>query len=205
MLLCHWDRETGWERPKIVPYGDIPMSPALSALHYATEVSLVTILKVYVIASSPGHSHFFKVTLSFIKYRWNCMGMQIKQLAESFPHYSIHNGIENFRCICVFARPHVPKISIYYGKFSIGVRACWLASWSPDVCTLWYMWHVMICTKYMYMYVKILGRVVRLVASTIRSFYTNTGNIRMLIFCQCWCKREKMIHVLACSYISTFV
>ena len=39
MLLCYWDRETGWEKPKIVPYGDIPMSPALSALHYATEVS----------------------------------------------------------------------------------------------------------------------------------------------------------------------
>ena len=38
MLLCHWDREAGWEKPKIVPYGDIPMSPALSALHYATEV-----------------------------------------------------------------------------------------------------------------------------------------------------------------------
>ena len=42
MLLCHWDRETGWERPKIVPYGDIPMSPALSALHYDTEVSSIT-------------------------------------------------------------------------------------------------------------------------------------------------------------------
>ena len=38
MLLCHWDKEAGWEKPKIVPYGDIPMSPALSALHYATEV-----------------------------------------------------------------------------------------------------------------------------------------------------------------------
>ena len=39
MLLCHWDRETGWERPKIVPYGDIPLSPGLHALQYATEVS----------------------------------------------------------------------------------------------------------------------------------------------------------------------
>ena len=40
MLLCHWDRESGWEKPKVVPYGDIPLSPALSALHYATEVGL---------------------------------------------------------------------------------------------------------------------------------------------------------------------
>ena len=38
MLLCHWDRDGGWEKPRIVPYGDIPLSPALSALHYATEV-----------------------------------------------------------------------------------------------------------------------------------------------------------------------
>ena len=40
MLLCHWDKDSGWEKPKIVPYGDIPLSPALSALHYATEVGL---------------------------------------------------------------------------------------------------------------------------------------------------------------------
>ena len=40
MLQCHWDKDSGWEKPKIVPYGDIPMSPALSALHYATEVGL---------------------------------------------------------------------------------------------------------------------------------------------------------------------
>ena len=39
MLLCHWDKDTGWEKPKIVPYGDIPLSPGLSALQYATEVS----------------------------------------------------------------------------------------------------------------------------------------------------------------------
>ena len=40
MLLCHWDQDSGWKKPKIVPYGDIPLSPALSALHYATEVGL---------------------------------------------------------------------------------------------------------------------------------------------------------------------
>ena len=39
MLLCHWDKERGWGRPEIVPYGDIPLSPGPSALQYATEAS----------------------------------------------------------------------------------------------------------------------------------------------------------------------
>ena len=46
MLLCHWDKVTGWEKPKIVPYGDLPMSPASSVLHYSTEVGLSTTVYV---------------------------------------------------------------------------------------------------------------------------------------------------------------
>lgn len=39
MLLCNWTKDKGWDVPKIVPYGDLTLSPALSALHYSTEVS----------------------------------------------------------------------------------------------------------------------------------------------------------------------
>lgn len=37
MLLCNWTNEKGWDVPKIVPYGNLSLSPALSALHYSTE------------------------------------------------------------------------------------------------------------------------------------------------------------------------
>ncbi len=41
MLIASWTKEEGWMKPKIVPYGNLSLSPALSALHYSTEVSTV--------------------------------------------------------------------------------------------------------------------------------------------------------------------
>ena len=40
MLLANWTKPKGWDVPKIVPYGDLSLSPALSALHYSTEVCI---------------------------------------------------------------------------------------------------------------------------------------------------------------------
>lgn len=40
MLHCDWDHEAGWHAPRIVPYGDIPMSPAASSLHYGLQASV---------------------------------------------------------------------------------------------------------------------------------------------------------------------
>ena len=40
MLVVDWSKEEGWERPKIIPYGNFSVSPAMSALHYSTEVSM---------------------------------------------------------------------------------------------------------------------------------------------------------------------
>lgn len=37
MLHCDWDHEAGWHAPRIVPYGDIPISPAASSLHYGLQ------------------------------------------------------------------------------------------------------------------------------------------------------------------------
>jgi hypothetical protein len=34
MLMVQWEKETGWGSPKIVPYGDLQLSPAASSLHY---------------------------------------------------------------------------------------------------------------------------------------------------------------------------
>jgi branched-chain amino acid aminotransferase len=37
MLDVNWTSEEGWQAPKIVPYGDISVSPAAQVLHYAVE------------------------------------------------------------------------------------------------------------------------------------------------------------------------
>lgn len=37
MIIVHWKASTGWSAPSLQPFGPIPISPAASALHYATE------------------------------------------------------------------------------------------------------------------------------------------------------------------------
>lgn len=37
MLVLDWDIENGYSAPKIIPYGDLSLSPAISALHYAIQ------------------------------------------------------------------------------------------------------------------------------------------------------------------------
>eukprot|EP00731_Ephydatia_muelleri_P017199 Em0010g297a len=37
MLTVKWDASRGWDSPQIVPFGNLSLSPATSALHYATE------------------------------------------------------------------------------------------------------------------------------------------------------------------------
>ena len=39
MLICEWTKEEGWKSPRIVPYGDITLSPACIAFHYGCEVN----------------------------------------------------------------------------------------------------------------------------------------------------------------------
>eukprot|EP00596_Hydrurales_sp_CCMP1899_P010457 CAMPEP_0119049858 /NCGR_PEP_ID=MMETSP1177-20130426/66797_1 /TAXON_ID=2985 /ORGANISM="Ochromonas sp, Strain CCMP1899" /LENGTH=323 /DNA_ID=CAMNT_0007027585 /DNA_START=224 /DNA_END=1191 /DNA_ORIENTATION=+ len=37
MLTIDWDKESGWHNPEILPYGNLSLSPACSALHYGIE------------------------------------------------------------------------------------------------------------------------------------------------------------------------
>jgi branched-chain amino acid aminotransferase len=37
MLDCDWDSTNGWHAPKIIPYGDLTLSPAAMVLHYGIE------------------------------------------------------------------------------------------------------------------------------------------------------------------------
>lgn len=36
MLLCEWD-ESGWQAPRIVPYGPIALEPSCTVFHYGME------------------------------------------------------------------------------------------------------------------------------------------------------------------------
>ena len=38
MFLMNYDRENGWHDARIVPFGDITISPASTVLHYGAEV-----------------------------------------------------------------------------------------------------------------------------------------------------------------------
>jgi branched-chain amino acid aminotransferase len=39
MLTVEWSSASGWEKPHIKPFGNLPIHPAASVLHYAVEVS----------------------------------------------------------------------------------------------------------------------------------------------------------------------
>ena len=38
MLVVDWDVKNGWHKPVIQPYGDFPISPAATGLHYGIQV-----------------------------------------------------------------------------------------------------------------------------------------------------------------------
>lgn len=37
MLEVNWNINTGWSNPRIIPYGDLALSPAASGLHYGLQ------------------------------------------------------------------------------------------------------------------------------------------------------------------------
>lgn len=37
MITCRWTTSMGWDAPELKPYGNIPLAPTASVLHYATE------------------------------------------------------------------------------------------------------------------------------------------------------------------------
>lgn len=39
MLTVEWSSTSGWEKPHIKPFENLPIHPAASVLHYAVEVS----------------------------------------------------------------------------------------------------------------------------------------------------------------------
>ena len=38
MFMMDWDQENGWHDAKILPFQDVPLSPAANCLHYSQEV-----------------------------------------------------------------------------------------------------------------------------------------------------------------------
>jgi branched-subunit amino acid aminotransferase/4-amino-4-deoxychorismate lyase len=44
MLEIDWDLKNGWHDPKIIPYQNLSLSPASTALHYGIEVKNISIM-----------------------------------------------------------------------------------------------------------------------------------------------------------------
>lgn len=40
MLEIDWDTTNGWYAPRIIPYQNLSLSPACTALHYGIQVSI---------------------------------------------------------------------------------------------------------------------------------------------------------------------
>ncbi|XP_031572954.1 branched-chain-amino-acid aminotransferase-like, partial [Actinia tenebrosa] len=46
-LRIEWTESKGWDAPKILPYGDLALPPAASALHYGLELLGITTFEIY--------------------------------------------------------------------------------------------------------------------------------------------------------------
>ncbi|XP_064399610.1 branched-chain-amino-acid aminotransferase-like [Halichondria panicea] len=115
MLIASWTKEEGWMKPKIVPYGNLSLSPALSALHYSTECF-------------EGLKAFYGVDGKIRLFRplENMKRMNSSAAAASLPEF---DGAEYLECIKDLLRVDkdwVPKMdgcSLYIRPTFIGTEA----------------------------------------------------------------------------------
>ena len=110
MLLCHWDKDDGWDRPRIVPYGDIPLSPALSALHYATEVRrriCILTCTLYILDIIHAHNYALSFSLSLsLSLSFSPPSLSLYPLSHTYTCTVIHLHREYIRDLHVHVYTH---------------------------------------------------------------------------------------------------
>ena len=79
MFVMDWHKDKGWHDPKIVPYGPIPMSPALSTLHYGQ--AIFEGMKAYI---ANGEAVLFRPDQNFARLNRSAERMALPQLDEEF-------------------------------------------------------------------------------------------------------------------------
>ena len=79
MFVMDWTPEKGWYDPRIVPYGPIPMSPALNVLHYGQ--SIFEGMKAYM---ANGEPVLFRPEQNFRRLNKSADRIALPELDEEF-------------------------------------------------------------------------------------------------------------------------
>ncbi len=114
MFLMNYDRDLGWHDARIVPYGDISLSPAAKCLHYGQEV--FEGLKAY--RTAEGNVQLFRPRANFKRLNYSNKRIAIPQVDEEFCVHALKKLIE-------IEQDWVPSLagtSLYIRPFIIGTE-----------------------------------------------------------------------------------
>ncbi len=114
MFVMDYDQENGWHDAKIVPFGPIPMSPAMTCLHYSQEV--FEGMKAY--RAPDGSIKLFRPEENFKRLNVSCDRICIPQFDEAF---ALHALVELLKIDADWV-PHTDGASLYIRPFIIGTE-----------------------------------------------------------------------------------
>lgn len=115
MLLMNYDKGQGWHDARIVPYGDIPMSPASTCLHYGQET--FEGMKAYL--SKDGRVLLFRPEENFKR-------MNLSNERICIPELDVDFCVESLKELVRLDKEWIPKddgASLYIRPFCIGVES----------------------------------------------------------------------------------
>jgi branched-chain amino acid aminotransferase, group II len=112
MLVVDYEEGKGWHNAEIKPFGDIPLSPAATALHYSQEV--FEGMKAY--RGVDGSIRLFRPEKNFERLNRSAVRISMPQLDEEFLLSSLKKLIE----IDADWVPHSDGASLYIRPFIIG-------------------------------------------------------------------------------------
>lgn len=122
MIVASWDVKTGWSGPSLQPYGPIPIQPAASALHYATEC--FEGLKVF--RGSDGRLRLFRAID-------NCERMRRSAARVALPEFDALQLEKLIEALCSYEAPKwLPKDN---GEGALYIRPTLLGT-DPALATL---------------------------------------------------------------------
>jgi len=121
MFVMEYNQDKGWNNPKIVPYGNISLSPAAMVFHYGQE--LFEGMKAY--RTESGKLQLFRPEKNIARMNWTCDRLCIPELDPEFALEAIKETVK-FDSEWI---PSEPEYSLYIRPFIIatdpyiGVRA----------------------------------------------------------------------------------
>ncbi|MBP5194270.1 MAG: branched-chain amino acid aminotransferase [Clostridia bacterium] len=112
MLVCDYDRATGWHDARIVPFGELSIHPASTVLHYGSEI--FEGMKAY--RTPDGDVQLFRPIE-------NARRMNRSAERLGLPEMDENDLVELFKAIVTMDKdwvPHAPNTSLYIRPFMFG-------------------------------------------------------------------------------------